>query len=165
ADDRRADVVVLERPGDGERHRRHPGLARDRREATRRLERALVDEASGHRLRARAVLGVAREARARRPRAVEVLAGQHAAADRAVWQEAHALAAADLGERVLEAAVQQAEVVLDRLEARQRTDVRGPQALHQPVRGLVAAADRAHLAGVDRARQRLEGLLDRQLGV
>src|SRR5262249_56524601 len=102
---------------------------------------------------------VEREAGAGGPGAARVLAREHAAGQGAVAKQAHRLASTHLCELVLEAAVQQAEVVLDGLVACEPAAIRRPQALHQTVGALVAAAGVADLALLDEAREAVERLL------
>ena len=92
-------------------------------------------------------------------------ARQDARAGRAVGQQAHLLAPAHLRDLVFEAAREDAAAVLDRLVADETVPIRHPQALHEPVRALVAAADRAHLALLDQAIEGLEGDFDGNVGV
>ena len=121
---------------------------------------AVVDEAAGHALLALAAAGqVVGEARSGRPGAAVVLAGEHAAAQRRVGQQADPLHAADLRQFVLAAAVDQGKVVLDAVEAGQAVLFRGPEVLHEAPGGFVAAADGPHLALLHQAGQRLQSVL------
>src|SRR5258708_1069524 len=67
---------------------------------------------------------------------VTIFAGQNTACERRVGNEADAFAAADIGQRILETAVVQAEIILDRLVARRAELFRRRQALHQAPRAL-----------------------------
>ena len=134
-------------------------LGGNRGEAFGRCGRLFVDEAAGHAGLAAAHFEILGKARAFGAGAAVVLAREHAAADGRIGDQADTFLAADLCQFILEAAVVEAEVVLDRLVARGTNCLRGFDRLHQAPRGLIRAAENAHFAGTDQLVERFHGLL------
>src|SRR5207302_8550637 len=119
-------------------HRREAALARDAEVGVDRLGDAGPPEAHAEVLEAR-------EARALGLRAAAVLAGQHAAGERAVREQRHALAKQHLGEVAVDAARDEAVAVLQRDWPRRAELLRRlPERAHAP-RGLVREAPVADL--------------------
>src|SRR5690606_23693893 len=116
AEDGRGDEVVLLAPGEAKGHEAESGFVGEILERRDGGEALFVDEAPGHDLLTlTAVLDIVGEAGAFREGTVEVFAGADAAAERRVGKQADFFAAADFDELVLEAAVKDGEVVLNRL--------------------------------------------------
>ena len=90
-----------------------------------------------------------------------IFAGQEAAGQRAVGDDADAISPADLGHLALEfAAVYQVVMRLERIVARQVVHLRGPDGLGQAPGGVVGAAQVTHLALVDQVVQGAQGFFN-----
>ena len=97
----------------------------------------------------------------RRRLAAVVLAGEQATLEREVGQHPDAVGLAGRDHVVLERAVEQGVVVLDRHEALQAGRARGPVGVRELPRVEVGAAEVAHLALPDQVGQGRQRLLDR----
>ncbi|EDT42158.1 hypothetical protein BamMEX5DRAFT_2028 [Burkholderia ambifaria MEX-5] len=102
-----------------------------------------------------------RDTRAGRTRTVLILAGQPAECERRIGEQADAIAMRELGQAVLERAVQQAVRVLDACDARQPELLGRAQELRDAPRRFVRHADRADLAGLHEFREHTQRFLDR----
>ena len=152
---------MLLRPCHRERHGIEPVFGGDGGEAFGRGQRLFIDEAAAH-LRLAPFHGeIAREARAFGPGAAVVLARQHTTRDRRIGDQADAFLAADLRQLILEAAVVEAEVVLDRLVAGRAQLFGGGDRLHQAPARLVRTAGDADFPGAHQFVEHVHGFLVR----
>src|SRR5581483_2276718 len=97
-----------------------------------------------------------RKARARRFGAVQILARQVAAGERAVGEERHVFAKANLGQIEIELAAYQVVYVLNRDRPRQAVPLGQPAEAREPPRRLVRQTVMTDLAGRDHIGQRLD---------
>ena len=146
-------------PGRRKGHDRHLRFRRDRHEALRRLQRLLVNEALGHHCLPTPHLDIPGEARTVRCLTVVVLAGQDSTGEGRVGNQAHALMTTSLGEFILEAPIEQTEIVLNRLVARHAKSTGSLETLHQSPARLVAATDDSPLSGAHEPVEGLDGLV------
>ena len=102
-----------------------------------------------------------RQAAARGPRIIQVLAAQHAKAQRRIGQQPDLLALGKLGQADLEGPVQEIVRVLNADDARLLLFPREAQIFSRAPGRLVGDADMPHLAGLHELGQRRQGLLNR----
>ena len=141
--------------GEGEGRRIKPEFRRQRRIGADRL------------LASRLFVALAafeeRGARAERPGAAQVFAGEIPLAERGIGEQAHLFAHGDFGKADLEGPVQQIIGILDGDDARSLPCFGAGDELHRAPGRLIGKPDMADLAGLDEIIQRAERLLDRHL--
>src|SRR5215831_8930288 len=161
-DDGRGDRLVGQHPGDREGDQAHPGLVGQPAEGLDRVELAVVPVAVLVHLPG----GAEGEARALRGRVgAGVLAGQQAAGDRVVGDDADALLAAVREHFPLDLAEEQVVPRLYAVEAGQPQRLGPADGSHELIDEEVRAADVADLPLVDQVVEGAEGLIDRRLEV
>ncbi len=146
-DDGAGDKVVLAAPSECKRGDTNAEIIGDLFQADGGFECAIIDEALGHSLLTfGSILEVVREAGPGGEGTAVVLAGQDPTAEGRVRQEADALHPADLSQFAFATAIDQGEIVLDRIKSSESVFFGGPEILHESPGRFVAAAKGADFA-------------------
>src|SRR5262249_49773273 len=155
ADDRGTEKPAAPDITEGELHRRDAALSRQLDVGRDRLRHDRFAKAYTQAVEER-------KARHRQFRAVEVLAGEDAAAQRAVGEQRHLLAEQNLGEIVVDVARHEAVAILNRHRARDTELARDTPEFANAPRGLVRQPVVADFSSLDQPRHAFDLLANRR---